>query len=328
MTSSTDKMKQYAQLGKSSVYAYVIYCFLFFVLKERIFGNTHGYSKMWIFIYIFIFYVLLVFMNARLTSNELVCGTTQINVALVNSLYPLLFIFCVAAMIIEFYPGWLRAFSNTFGLSAAKMFGMGKAIKDTFSEARKQYILNNAKDASSNSENQLEFMKTIDMIYNDPTPLINELDLDMKKEEVKIEESLYLRRENRDGLTQEQINEIELFDSYGDYPTQVKFDNNNNKYVTKVVDIWKSWDYLKSRSIVMDINSGNKEIPDNEKLLTLKNHIIDGIKVKHNVGYFMWYLLLGIITSIISVNSMLLENCVLTDSAINAKYKDYISSFN
>ena len=78
----------------------------------------------------------------------------------------------------------------------------------------------------------------------------------------------------------------------------------------------------------MDINSGNKEIPDNEKLITLKNHIIDGIKVKHNVGYFMWYLLLGIITSIISVNSMLLENCVLTDSAINAKYKDYISSFN
>ena len=54
------------------------------------------------------------------------------------------------------------------------------------------------------------------MIYNDPTPLINELDLDMKKEEVKIEESLYLRRENRDGLTQEQINEIELFESYGD----------------------------------------------------------------------------------------------------------------
>ena len=48
--------------------------------------------------------------------------------AFFNTLYPITFIFVEVAMLLEAFPGWVRVFSNTFGMSAARLFGIEDII--------------------------------------------------------------------------------------------------------------------------------------------------------------------------------------------------------
>ena len=112
-------------------------------------------------------------------SNELVCGTSQPGRAFFNTLYPITFIFVVVAMLLEAFPGWVRVFSNTFGMSAARLFGIKKVLSDIFNETRKQKVLSNVNfnnTTGEDAQNKLLFMNTVEMIYNDPVPIVNEMD--------------------------------------------------------------------------------------------------------------------------------------------------------
>ena len=42
------------------------------------------------------------------------------------------FILCTTAIFIQIFPGWLRAFSNTLGYTAAKFAGVDKLCKQIF----------------------------------------------------------------------------------------------------------------------------------------------------------------------------------------------------
>ena len=180
---------EYKQLGTSSIYSYVVYCFLFFLLKSRLFPQTNEKnSQLWILAYIVIFFILLFMMNISIFSNKLVCGEPQFSAALTSTLYPIIFIFLVTTLLIEVFPGWLRVFTNSFGMGAAYMFGIRKIIKDIFTESNKQYIIKNKNlDTSSlGDSSNFQFMKSIDMIYNDPIPVINEIDLTFEEDYLRI----------------------------------------------------------------------------------------------------------------------------------------------
>ena len=106
-------------------------------------------------------------------------GNFSTRKSIFNTLYPITFIFVVVAMLLEAFPGWVRVFSNTFGMSAARLFGIKKVLSDIFNETRKQKVLSNVNFNNTNSEDaqsKLLFMNTVEMIYNDPVPIVNEMD--------------------------------------------------------------------------------------------------------------------------------------------------------
>ena len=178
---SNTNYEEYQQLGSMSIYSYIVYCFLFFLLKGSLFPKTNENNSItWVIVYILGFFILLFMSNLSIFSNDLVCGEAQFGSAFYSTLYPLVFIFAVVALILELFPGWIRVFSNTFGISAAYMFGLKHILKDIFSESNKQYILQKDSVQTENDNDKYQFMKSIDLIYNDPLPVINEMDLVME----------------------------------------------------------------------------------------------------------------------------------------------------
>ena len=70
-------------------------------------------------------------------------------------------------MLIQFFPGWLRSFSNTFGLTIVQMCG--------YSETVNKYIIEIKRDKSQHKPTNSKDQSTImEFIYNDPDTLINE----------------------------------------------------------------------------------------------------------------------------------------------------------
>ncbi len=118
-----------------------------------------------IFIFYVITFIVQVSSNAYLTSRKEICGKTDMGVSFSSTIYPWLFIYGLTIILIIAIPGWLRVFSNTFGLYCAKAYGLNELL------TQKIFI----KPTSTTSTN-IDLLKTIDSVYNDPSLLINELD--------------------------------------------------------------------------------------------------------------------------------------------------------
>ncbi len=121
---------------------------------------------------IFIFYILTfivqVSSNAYLTSRKEICGKTDMGVSFSSTIYPWLFIYGLTIILIITIPGWLRVFSNTFGLYCAKAYGLNELLT--------QKIFIKPSNPTPTTQSDLDLLKTIDSVYNDPSLLINELD--------------------------------------------------------------------------------------------------------------------------------------------------------
>ena len=310
---------EYKQLGTSSIYSYVIYCFLFFLLKSRLFpqsNETHNYS--WITAYILIFFIILFMMNISIFSNKMVCGEPQFSSALTSTLYPIVFIFVLTTLLIEVFPGWLRVFTNSFGMGAAYMFGIRKILKDIFTESNKQHIIKNKNlnTTSLGNSESFQFMKSIEMIYNDPIPVINEIDLTFEEDylRIKVED---LNKDNDDA---------KYFVSVPS-PERLVEDENGQRYKEKKIFKWSAWEMLKEKSIIPKMSEEETaNIPDNLKLDNLKNKLKTILNIKRDVGYFIWYLLVGIITVQASTNTVLSESCVISKSNIDKSYTNFVKS--
>tara|TARA_B100000123_G_C25736544_1_gene431764 strand:- start:1151 stop:1933 length:783 start_codon:yes stop_codon:yes gene_type:complete len=253
-------------------------------------------------------------------SNDLVCGEPQFSSAFYSTLYPTVFIFMVVALFLEIFPGWLRVFTNTFGIGAAYMFGIKNIIKDIFTESNRQYLIQNNKTSGNNAEqNDFQFMKTLDLIYNDPLPVINELDLTETDVPVRISVTDY----DSDRVKAEEFDSIKGNES-------IVQDENNVQYKQKITKKWAAWELLKEKSIIpnqtINPNNNNNNIDDNKNLEILKEKLQLVLNVKRDVGYFLWYFLIGIITVQASTNTVLSETCSISKSNIDKSYLNFIES--
>jgi hypothetical protein len=325
--SDDNNYEEFKQLGSMSIHVYVVFCFIFFLIKDNIFASEDGTSPfIWIIAYVGVFFILLFMLNMSIFSNELVCGEAQPGKAFFNTLYPVTFIFVVVAMLLEAFPGWVRVFSNTFGMSAARMFGIKKLLSDLFNESRKQKVLSQINFNNSSAENaqgKLMFMNTVEMIYNDPVPIINEMD------------------------TKRSLRKI-----------------NENTPNESIVSVWDSWEFLKSKSLFSgldtkntmsggmqpnaqpDFLSGNNDSSSHppppqqqqnivqtedgdsnvSEIEKLEKQLFEIIKFKENVGYFVWYMMVGLITTVASTNLVLSEGCSVSKSMMDQAYKDFTDS--
>ena len=201
------KSKDYQNIGSNILWIFQIMLFFIYI----IYGGVHIYNNDYngniifyliILIALFFFIFLLVSTNAML-SNDLLCGKGKTNgKAFIFMIFPFIFIFGLGNLLLHTFPGWLRGFSNTFGLYIAQLLGMNKILgKFLYS-----------------SDSSIK-----DKIQTNPAPIVNELDIKGIKYD-----------ENTKTLQWQQLNKLnEYFNATDDATDRI----NNFAYFVLIKDI-------------------------------------------------------------------------------------------
>lgn len=138
------------------IYWWTLLCFVIFKSAIDFYRSISMFNVQTIILVLFsvVFFVFLFAINIAYTENDFVCGKRNISLAVYSTIFPYIFIYMLGMLIIYIFPGWLRGFSNTFGLSIIRMCGF------------------NEKDYLNPQENTDDMIKKI---YENPTPLFNEI---------------------------------------------------------------------------------------------------------------------------------------------------------
>lgn len=142
-----------------------------------------------------VFFIYLLSWNISLVTHKIACNDPNGYVAIYSTIMPFAFIFILGGSIINLFPGWLRSFSNTFGLTFVQLCGYTLYDETDKSNSIIEKIDNNDTDA-------------VKKFFNDPDKLINEFTIDSNKQD------------------QENISKInEILNSIG-----CQLNNNNDSY--------------------------------------------------------------------------------------------------
>jgi hypothetical protein len=234
---------------------------------------------MWIFIFFSLACILQFINNIYLSSLPSFCGEANAGVAMYATLMPWIIIFGTFCIFLVLFPGWLRVFSNTFGLKAAQMFGIDDVINQIL-------IVPDERDQAINSAgNDINVLRAIESIYTGKTILINE----MKPEDFVILPGGPVDKEGNPLL------------------------KNGERYPEKDQD-GKKLEYYNSEllSKFIQMKLLTKAPPD----LVTKLH--EKILLKDTVGYFIWFLLIGSLTVLVSTNTLLNSGCATKNGDYNA----------
>ena len=152
-----------------------------FVVFKCIFDYNHPtlFQHRYIILMLFsvVFFIFLFSYNVTYTKQPYVCGTQNVSLAFYATIFPYIFIYMLGIMIITVFPGWLRSFSNTFGLTIIRFCGYEKTIAE-FQNLRKKDDANTSSSENQPNKNEKD-KQTIDAInniFNDPSVFINELE--------------------------------------------------------------------------------------------------------------------------------------------------------
>lgn len=227
-------MKQ--NIGPTSLISYISFTLIFFIIKNQFpFPGTS-----WIWFFLIISGLVQFVNNLYITSLPEVCGTYNMNSALVATIVPWICIFGITCFCLIFIPGWLRVFSNTFGSAIANMGGMNEALSQIFPP----------KSPSDETKANAALQESVAVLYTNIGKFIHEVDI--------------------------------------------------NEY-NHVTGEWKSLDsvikFLGRDPIAISGLPGMKE----------KLHKL--LKLKEDAGYFIWFILIGSISVLVSTNSVLLSSC-------------------
>ena len=232
-------MSNLGNLANTGLVNYISFCFLFFVLKFKYYPEN---GMTWMIAFLVASFVIQLIINIYLTSLPEVCGEIDFNIAIYATVIPWLAIFVLFVVCLAIFPGWIRLFSNTFGASAAYLYG----LKDTMD---KIFTVENRSDAERDQTN-FQLLKALDSLYSDRDTLIHELD----------------------------TNDV-FFNEKGDI-------------------VWKSFTgTLKMLLLTAEIEQS-----------TLKD-LYYSLLLKDNVSYFVWFLLVGILSVLVSTNTLMNEGC-------------------
>lgn len=243
-----------SNLVNASIVMYISFTFLFFVVKFRFFPENTG--LIWILTFLVITCVLQIVQNVTLTSSPAMCGKPDIKLAIVSTVIPWVIIFALFTIAITAIPGWIRIFSNTFGVFAAESFGLKERVNKVF-------VLPDKKD-----EKNIDYLKMLDNIYTDRMALVLELNIDKVK-------------------------------------TGAEFE-------------WPEIVQLVKLNYIKGSMEGDKYKPTDDDIKNQKD-LYSALLLRENVGYFFWFLLIGIFCILVSTNTLLASNC--SPSVVANQYK-------
>lgn len=171
-----------ASFGKSVIQIHLWLLFIFVILKCILDFNVlkmHTYSIYFVFLFSVLFFIYLFAQNMMMTKDSLVCGKENTRLGFYATVFPYVFIYMLGMMIVHLFPGWLRSFSNTFGLTVVRMCGYDITVSEIFKQRSNESTpsdTSNTSSATGKTDKQI-----IDQLYNDPDVFINELDLNQVK---------------------------------------------------------------------------------------------------------------------------------------------------
>lgn len=223
-------------IGPTSLISYISFTLLFFIVKNQFpFPGTS-----WIWVFLIITGLIQFVNNLYITQLPEVCGTYNVNSALIATIVPWITIFGITCFCLIFIPGWLRVFSNTFGSAIANMGGMNETLSKIFKP----------KPPSDTANLNPALQESTAILYTNIGKFINEIDIN-------------------------------------DYQSET--------------GVWESLD-----SVMTFLSIKQGDIAD---LPELKKQLHKMLKLKEDAGYFMWFILIGSISILISTNSVLLSSC-------------------
>ena len=84
------------------------------------------------------------------------------NVGILATVFPMLFIFGLLQLLLTIFPGWVEPFSNTFGYGMAKLVGLHDLMKRLLVSPQ------------FNAAPEKKIINAVNSIYNDPSIFINQ----------------------------------------------------------------------------------------------------------------------------------------------------------
>ena len=116
------------------------------------------------------FFIYLLSWNISLVTHKIACNDPNGYVAIYSTIMPFAFIFILGGSIINLFPGWLRSFSNTFGLTFVQLCGY--TLYDPDNKSDESIIVPDLTITGP------EIKTAVEKFYNDPDVLINEMQID------------------------------------------------------------------------------------------------------------------------------------------------------
>ena len=228
-----------------------------------------------ILLFVGLSYLLQVALNTAASSNKLVCDRIDPGSAIFFTLVPWLFILGVGNAALYYFPGWLRVFANSFGMWVAYNL---KSEDFNISPDRVQRSPPQGEPGPTpeNLERDNELKNLYHTLVIDPKKIINEVDFI--------------------GKTNQEI--IDIYEHLIPINPTI-FGTLHDADTTKDVVFIKE---LKNKE-------GTKNIIEEVKISRRANNIIKTIKTKNKIGFLIWNILLGLIASMISTNSLINSGC-------------------
>jgi len=152
-------------IGPASLISYVSFTLIFFIMKNK-FGFP---GTSWIWFFLIITGIVQFINNLYITKYPEICARYNVNSALTATIVPWIFIFGLSCICLVFIPGWLRVFSNTFGVAIATMGGLNAKVNNIFTKPMET-------ETETESTNKT-ISETINLLYANRTKFINEVDI-------------------------------------------------------------------------------------------------------------------------------------------------------
>lgn len=144
----------------TSVFTFFLITLFYFVAKYK---TPSSMATMLNIIYIIAVVSTQISINTALAKS--ICNNAQaINVGVLSTVFPMLFIFGLLQLLLTIFPGWIEPFSNTFGYGIAKVAGLHDLMKR---------LLVSPTSSGSGSSNE-KIINAVNSIYNDPSIFINQ----------------------------------------------------------------------------------------------------------------------------------------------------------
>ena len=159
----------------TSVFTFFLITLFYFIAKYL---TPDSMSTMLIIIYIIAIVSTQISINTALAKS--ICNNTQtMNVGVLATVFPMLFIFGLLQLMLTIFPGWIEPFSNTFGYGMTKINGLHDLMERLIKKP------DNTQDMNEKTIN------AVNSIYNDPSIFINQFNYAERDEFNKIWNNSY-----------------------------------------------------------------------------------------------------------------------------------------
>jgi hypothetical protein len=109
-----------------------------------------------------------------------ICNNSQsMNVGILATVFPLLFIFGLLQLLLTIFPGWVEPFSNTFGYGMTKLVGLHDLMKRLLVSPQ------------FNAAPEKKIINAVNNIYNDPSIFINQFSYANREDFNKVWDNSY-----------------------------------------------------------------------------------------------------------------------------------------